>query len=81
MQVADNGTPVMTNAKNFSVVVNRPASPGLSSASVTNGQFRLTISGDFGPDYTVLASTNQPTLPFLFRDSNLTNSNQRFYRV
>jgi uncharacterized repeat protein (TIGR03806 family) len=92
VQVADNGTPVMTDAKNFSVVVNRPMSPGLSNATITNGQFRLTIAGDFGPDYTVLASTNlaswtsifttnQPTLPFVFRDPNLTNYNQRFYRV
>jgi len=77
VQVADNGTPVMTDAKNFSVTVNRPALPGLSNASIINGQFRLTIAGDFGPDYTVLASTNltiwisifttnQPTLPFVF---------------
>jgi hypothetical protein len=74
------------------VTVNRPASPGLSNVSMTNGQFRLTISGDFGPDYTVLASTNltswisifttnQPTLPFLFVEPSLTNYNQRFYRV
>ena len=92
VQVADNGTPVMTDAKNFSVTVNRPASPGLSNASFTNGQFRLTISGDYGPDYTVLASTNltswisifttnQPTLPFQFVEPKLTNADQRFYRV
>ena len=92
VQVADNGTPAMTDVKNFFVTVNRPALPGLSNASIINGQFRLTIAGDFGPDYTVLASTNltswisifttnQPTLPFIFGDPNLTNYNQRFYRV
>jgi hypothetical protein len=92
VQVADNGSPVMTDAKNFSVTVNRPALPGLSNASIINGQFRLTIAGDFGPDYTVLASTNltswisifttnQPALPFVFGDPSLTNYNQRFYRV
>ena len=92
VQVADNGSPVMTDVKNFSVIVNRPAQPGLSNASITNGQLRLTISGDFGPDYTVQASTNlanwislfttnQPALPFLFVDPNATNYNQRFYRA
>ncbi len=92
VQVADNGTPVMTDAKNFFVTVNSPAQPSLSNATITNGQLSLTITGDVGPDYTVLASTNlvnwtalfttnQPTPPFQFVDPGYTNFNQRFYRA
>ena len=72
--------------------MNRPVQPTLSSAALTNGQFRLLISGDAGPDYTVQASTNlvdwlplwstnPPTLPFLFSDPSATNFTRRFYRV
>jgi uncharacterized repeat protein (TIGR03806 family) len=92
VQVADNGKPVMTDTKGFTVIVNRPAPPALNSASIANGRLQLTISGDAGPDYTVLASTNlidwipvfttnQPATPFLFIDPSLTNYHQRFYRV
>jgi hypothetical protein len=40
------------------MIINRPVQPGLSNAHVNNGQFRLTISGAAGPDYTVLALTD-----------------------
>ena len=92
VQVTDNGTPSMSAAQSFSVTVNRPVQPVLGSAAITNGQLRFTISGDVGPDYTVLGSTNladwaailttnSPPVPFLFVDPNHTNFNQRFYRV
>jgi uncharacterized repeat protein (TIGR03806 family) len=92
VQVSDNGTPSMSASQAFSVTVNRPAQPVLNNAFMTNGQIRLVIAGDVGPDYTVLASTNlvdwnaifttnQPSTPFLFVEPNLTNYNQRFYRV
>jgi len=92
VQVSDNCTPGMSAAQSFKIIVNRPVPPGLGNASITNGQIRLMISGDVGPDYTVLASTNlvdwfsvfmtnPPTMPFLYVDSNATNCNQRFYRA
>ena len=92
IQVADNGTPSMSATQSFYVLVNRPAQPGLSSAAISNGQFRLLISGDAGPDYIVQGSTNlldwvplwatsSPALPFQFTDPAATNYRQRFYRV
>jgi hypothetical protein len=89
--VSDNGTPSLSATQGFSVVVNRPVQPGLTGG-LSNGQIRLSISGDSGPDYTVQASsnllvwssiftTNQPALPFLFVDPGMTNADQRFYRV
>ncbi len=92
IQVSDNGTPSQSATQSFWVMVNQPAQPGLVSAMVTNGQFKLLVSGDLGPDYTVFGSTNllnwnplfstNPTaLPFLFVDPAASNYNQRFYRV
>ncbi len=92
VQVADNGTPSQSATQSFWVLVNRPAQPGLANALLTNGQFKLLISGDMGPDYTILSSTNladwtplsstnPSALPFLFVDPSASNYNQRFYRV
>ena len=74
------------------MLVNRPAQPGLANPRLTNGQFQLLVSGDSGPDYTVLSSTNladwtplfttnPTTLPFRFVDPAASNYHQRFYRV
>ena len=54
----------------------------------------MSVSGDIGPDYLIYATTslaspvwslllttNPPTLPFLFTDASPANSAQRFYRV
>jgi hypothetical protein len=92
VQVSDNGTPSLSATQSFSVIVNRPSQPGLTSPALSNGQFTLLISGDTGPDYTVqsstnlvdwlpIFSTNSPALPFQFLDSNASNYRQRFYRV
>ena len=54
--------------------------------------FSLTVNGDTGPDYIVLASTNltdwtsiftnhSPTPPFVWTDSGASNFSQRFYRI
>ena len=66
--------------------------PLRTPAALSNGQFRLSITGDFGPDYTVQASTNlttwtnlfvtnSPPLPLNWADPNASNFLQRFYRV
>jgi len=57
-----------------------------------NGAPSFTLTGDSGPDYTILASTNLPTWqpvwtnnsvvpPFQFTDPGATNFKKRFYRV
>jgi hypothetical protein len=90
--VSDSGTPSLSATQSFSVAVGRPVQPGLGGASVSNGQFRLQISGDSGLDYTVQGSTNlldwtslwttnPPALPFPFVDASSTNYFRRFYRV
>jgi uncharacterized repeat protein (TIGR03806 family) len=92
VQVSDNGTPIQSATQSFFVTVTRPAKPTLSSPALTNGQFKLLVSGDAGPDYTVQASTNlvnwvsvstnnSPALPFLFTDPSASSFRQRFYRV
>jgi mono/diheme cytochrome c family protein len=92
IQVSDNGIPSLSATQSFFVTVNRPVRPGLTSASITNGQFKLLISGDAGPDYTVQVSTNlldwtalwttnPPALPFQISDPGASNYPQRFYRV
>ena len=92
VSVTDNGTPSLGATQSFSVMVNSPIQPGISAATVSQGKFRMTISGDAGPDYSVLGSTNlvnwtllqttnSPALPYLFIDSTSSNYLQRFYRV
>jgi pectate lyase len=71
-----------------------PSQPQLSDFvyDSNSGTFSLTIDGDAGYDYIVLASTNltdwasiftnhSPTPPFIWSDSGASNFNQRFYRV
>jgi hypothetical protein len=92
VQVSDSGSPSLRATQSFSVTVNRPLQPVLNSAAISNGQFRLLISGQAGPDYTIQGSTNlvdwtqvwttnPPTLPFLFSDPSASNFSRRFYRV
>jgi hypothetical protein len=92
VKVSDNGVPTQTATQAFSVTVTRPAKPTLTSPALSNGQFKLLVSGDAGPDYTIQASTNlvnwvslstnnSAVLPFVFTDPSATNFRQRFYRV
>jgi len=92
VKVADNGSPSLSATNSFSVIVNPPGKPVISSVGVNNGQFHFTITGTNGPDYTILASTNLTDWlpvgsddglppPFLFTDPDANKFNQRFYRV
>jgi uncharacterized repeat protein (TIGR03806 family) len=92
LRVTDNGTPNLSATQSFWVIVNRPVQPSVNVPSFGAGPFKLLISGDSGPDYTILGSTNlmdwttilstnSPLTPFLFTEPNATNYNQRFYRV
>ncbi len=92
VKVTDNGTPNLSATQSFNVIVSEPAQPQTPSFAYNNGQFGLTITGDAGPDYIVLASTNltdwagvftnpSPVLPFIWNDSAASNFSQRFYRI
>ena len=89
--VTNNGSPTMSATQSFTVFVTRPITPTLQP-SVTGSTFQLHITGDAGPDYTLLASTNlvnwtplfttnSPALPFNWSDPSTTSFNQRYFRV
>ena len=91
-QVEDSGTPVMSASKSFQVTVNPLARPGLTPLEFTNNQFRLLVTGDAGPDYTIQGSpdltlwtnvftTNSPGLPFTWTFTNAADFSQQFFRV
>jgi hypothetical protein len=92
VRVTDNGAPNLSATQQFNVVVNPLAVPLVTTLALTNSQLRLALSGDFGPDYTVQATTNlvdwtnlfttnSPTLPFNWTDTNAAGLLKRFYRV
>ena len=78
--------------QSFSAIVRKLNAPTLASVPATNGQPRIVVSGDFGPDYTIQGSTNlstwtnlfqtnSPVLPFGWSDTNLPAPPQRYYRA
>jgi len=80
-----------TSVGNFTVLPT--ARPGFQSISFTGGQISLVVTGVSAASYTLtvasnlsnpqwvtLLTTNSPTLPFTFTDTNA-NLPQRFYRV
>jgi len=91
-KVSDNGQPSLSSTQLFSVYVNQPRPPALSTLGLKRGVFSMTIAGDAGPDYAIYGSTNlvnwqllqqnlSPTLPLQFSNTVATNSNLGFYRV
>ena len=90
--VTDSGVPPMSATQWFTVTVLQPVQPTLKGFSLANGQFGFWVTGDAGPDYTILASTNlsswdllfmanSPILPFFWADTNSLAFSRRFYRV
>lgn len=93
--VTDNAAPNLSAAQGFGVNVLPPASPVISGAGFSNGQFTMQVNGDFGPDYLIETATNlgagalwlplltnvSPSVPFSWADSGATNATKRFYRV
>jgi hyaluronate lyase len=89
--VTDNGTPNLSATQAFTVAVTPLNAPTLVETTV-HGSLALQVGGDFGLDYSVQASTNlvdwatvlatnQPTLPFVWTDTNTAAFSTRFYRV
>lgn len=90
IRVTDNGSPSLSATNSFSLIVPPLAQPVVTSIIVSPAQTTLTISGDHGPDYSLLTSTNlfdwQPllttnpaSLPLTFSITNNPDP-QRFYR-
>jgi hypothetical protein len=90
--VADNGSPSRSATQTFLVTVNPLNAPTLSIQNSNNGLFRLSVAGDYGPDYTVqattnlanwtnLVTTNSPVMPFNWTDPAATTLPRRFYRA
>jgi hypothetical protein len=92
LSVTDSGSPPLSATQSFTVIVRPATSPVASTVAMTNGQFRLLIAGDSGPDYTIetsadlfnwqaLFSTNPLATPFFWTDATASNYPARFYRV
>ena len=93
VNVADNGTPVLSASQSFNVTVNPLTNPVLGSATYAGGQFSFSVtSGTTGPDYILQASTDlmnwvsiqtnsSPTLPFTATDTNVADFPVRYYRI
>lgn len=90
--VTDSGTPSMSATQAFSVMVNPLTAPTAGSPVITNGQFSLTINGQYGPDYSVQSSTdllnwntvfitNSPPVPFNWSDPSFDTTPALFYRI
>jgi len=89
--VTDNGSPNLSATNSFKVIVVPVAQPTASVPTFSNGQFSMTVAGDFAADYIVQTSTNltdwqnlftnhSPTVPFTFTDTNAVAPTQ-FYRI
>ena len=90
--VFNNGLPSLGATQNFTISVLLPSQPVFGPPAWSNGVFQSMVSGDSGPDYSILTSadladwttiftTNAPATPWVFEDFSATNSSQRFYRV
>ncbi|MGO9587137.1 MAG: hypothetical protein ACLP2Y_13155 [Limisphaerales bacterium] len=92
VQVTDSGSPPLSATNSFTVVVNALTNPIIGSVAISGGQVNMTVNGPQGPDYTLLTTTNlttgwqalfttnSPTTPFIFVDTNRTDAS-RFYRL
>lgn len=92
VKVSDNGSPSLSATQSYLVTVGQLSLPSITQPAVSNGIFRMRVSGDFGPDYQMWSSTNltdwqmlqqsnSPPLPFTWSDANFPNYSSQFYRV
>lgn len=93
IKVNDNGVPNLSATQTFDVTVFQPTKPlTVNGISTSGGQFALSVSGEAGPDYTLVASTNllqwtpllttnPAALPVWLSDPEGMTNHHRFYRV
>jgi hypothetical protein len=83
----------LSATQQFLVTVHPAAVPALSALALNSGAFSFQISGDAGPDYHLVASTNlvdwvtlqtwsnAATFPLNWTDTNASNFTRRFYEI
>jgi len=92
LTVSDNGSPSLSASQHFAITVNPLPLPTVSQPVFSNGQFTLELDGANGPDYAVQVSTNltnwqtifttnSPTMPLTWTDTNMSTGPERFYRI
>ncbi|HKW30879.1 MAG TPA: cellulase family glycosylhydrolase [Verrucomicrobiae bacterium] len=93
LKVSDNGAPSLSATQSFMVAVNPLTAPLLTPTNWNNGQLTLQVSGESGPDYAVLGSTNlidwvtlfttnSPPMPFNWVvTTNTAALPMQFYRI
>lgn len=91
VRVADAGN--LSATQQFLVTVNAAAVPQLSSLSMTDGELGFQVSGDAGPDYHLMATTNMvdwvtlqtwsnaAAFPLNWTDTNAAGFQRRFYEI
>ncbi|MEI8290088.1 MAG: PA14 domain-containing protein [Verrucomicrobiota bacterium] len=90
--VSQTGGAYLSATQNFWTTVTSPNQPVLSQPTNASGKFQISVSGDYGPDYAVEASTNltvwttlftsnSPALPFIWSDPTTNGLSQRLYRI
>ena len=98
-KVTDNGTNMLTATNTNTVSVAAVQTPAVSvswsnlvTGSNTTPQVRLSVQGQSGPDYILMASTNftnwtaistntPGTFPFVWTDTNANQYPKRFYQI
>jgi hypothetical protein len=93
VKVADAGAPSLSATQQFLVTVHPAAVPSVAAPVMTAGQFALQITGDAGPDYHLVATTNMvdwitlqtwsnaAVFPLNWTDTNAAQFNRRFYEI
>lgn len=99
MRVTDNGTNLLASTNTNTVTVAAVQTPTVSMSwsnmvvgSNSTPQVRLSIQGQSGPDYILMASTNLTnwttlstntpgTFPFFWTDTNASQFSRRFYQI
>ena len=90
--VTETGGSQLSATQSFWVTVTTPSSPTLGAPTISSGRFQMSVSGDYGPDYTVAGSSNlltwtplftsnSPVLPFLWSVPVTNDAPQQFFRV
>ena len=90
--VSQSGGSYLSATQSFWVAVSALNQPVIRLPAVSGGQFKITVHGDYGPDYsldvssnlvnwTTLFTCNSPTPPFLIQAPATNGSPKCFYRV
>jgi hyaluronate lyase len=92
ISVTDDGIPSLSATQSFAVLVRPAEPPAVGAAEWSEGRLVFSIDGQLGPDYQIEASsdlihwtlvftTNSPSMPFQFEDAEAGSFAERFYRV